>query len=303
MWRSEDEEKHFDFVVEGDVTHLFNAKQKRTFDLIGKPNSRYMLAEKLVPNTGSTNHLTGISNANVEFGNTYSPVANFSTRDIGVTIGVQGDIIAMINYTSRGFSWDLGYNFWGMSRENIHLSNKDNAFPENTWALKGDASIAGQSAGTGTPTILLAATESNANIHIGTNALVTGNPLSNPNIDSGVPATTGDILPLIPVNVFDITPEVPIFTSETPIFIKESDLDLKSAEIRGMSNKIYTHLSYTWIDREDWIPYLGIGVNTEFGSHKNNKNGTVANNNSNGNGLSFALSKWAVLLKGGVSFD
>src|SRR5205814_7832438 len=47
MWRSEDEEKHFDFIVEADITHLFKAKQRRTFDLIGKPNSRYMLAEKL----------------------------------------------------------------------------------------------------------------------------------------------------------------------------------------------------------------------------------------------------------------
>src|SRR5581483_6882231 len=161
MWRSEDEEKHFDFVVEADITHLFRAKQKRTFDLIGKPNSRYMLAEKLVPiDTNTPNHLTGpAADAGVEFGNTYSPVANFSTRDVGVTIGAQGDIIAMLNYTSRGLSWDLGYNFWGMSREKIHLSNKENAFPENTWALKGDASIAGESAGTGEPIILLAATE------------------------------------------------------------------------------------------------------------------------------------------------
>jgi hypothetical protein len=306
MWRSEDEEKHFDFIIEADITHLFNAKQRRTFDLIGKPNSRYMLAEKLVPiDTDSPNHLTGASgSAGVEFGNIYSPVANFSTRDIGVTIGVQGDIIAMLNYTSRGFSWDLGYNFWGMSQEKIHLSNKNSAFPERVWALKGDASIAGQSEGTGNPTILLAATESNANIHVGTNILGIGNPLSNPNIDSGIPATTGDMLPLTPVNVFDVTPLLPIFTSETPIFIQESDLDLESAELRGFSNKIYTHLSYTWIDREDWIPYLGIGFNAEFGSHKNNNdNGSINNNSSSGGGITFAISKWAVLMKGGVSFD
>lgn len=301
MWRSEDEEKHFDFVIEGDITHLFNAKQKRAFDLIGKPNSRYMLAQKLVSNTSSTNHLSGSSNAGVEFGNIYSPVANFSTRDIGVTIGVQGDIIAMLNYTSRGFSWDLGYNFWGMSREKIHLANKENAFPENIWALKGDASIAGQSAGTGTPTILLAATESAATIHIGTNALEP-NALANPKVDSAVGAVTGSSAPFTQVNVFNSSPGTQISTSSTPVYIKETDLNLESAQMQGYSNKIYTHLSYTWIDREDWIPYLGIGFNAEFGSHNNNNNAT-ANNNATGNNLSFALSKWAVLMKGGVSFD
>ena len=307
MWRSEDEERHFDLVIEADVTHLFNAKQRRTFDLIGKPNSRYMLAEKLVSNTGDPNALSGTSNAGFEFGNTYSPVANFSTRDIGVKIGVQGDIIFMFNYTSRGLSWDLGYNFWGMSKEQIHLSNKENAFPESTWALKGDASIAGQSTGTGNPIVLLAATEGGdgktngigATIHTGTNALAP-DPLANPNVDSAVLATTGTSVPPTPVNVFNQTTQ--ISTSVPPIFIKETDLDLKHAGISGTSNKIYTHISYTWIDREDWIPYLGIGANAEFGSHKNNNNATINNDNS-GNHISFALSKWAVLLKGGVSFD
>lgn len=306
MWRSEDEEQHFDFVVEGDITHLFNAKQTRTFDLIGKPNSRYMLAEKLVPNTGSPNHLTGNSDDGVEFGNIYSPVANFSTRTIGVSIGVQADIIAMLNYTSRGFSWDLGYNFWAMSQESIHFSNNDNAFPENTWALKGDASIAGVSAANTDIIVLLAATETGAdnnnggaNIHVGTNALTTGNALANPGIDNFVPAVTGEFGGTN-VNVFGTTTQ--INTSKPAVFIELSDLNKEGAEMRGMSNKIFTHLSYTWIDREDWIPYLGIGFNAEFGSHKNGVDNTINNNGSSG-GLSFALSKWAVLLKGGVSFD
>lgn len=307
MWRSEDEERHFDLVLEADITHLFRAKQTRVFDLVGKPNSKYMLAEKLVPNTGSTDHLTGASDAGVEFGNTYSPVANFSARDISVTIGAQGDIIAMLNYTSRGFSWDLGYNFWGMSREKIHLSDND-AFPENTWALKGDASIAGQSSGTGTPTILLAATETGAEnngggatIHGGTNQSKP-NPLTNPNIDNGVPATTGT---LGDTNVFQFGTTLPISTSKLPVYIKETNLDLEAAELRGYSNKIYTYLSYTWIDREDWIPYLGIGFNAEFGSHNNNNDNSISavNNGGSGSGITFALSKWAVLMKGGVSFD
>ena len=204
----------------------------------------------------------------------------------------------MLNYTSRGFSWDLGYNFWAMSREHIQLSNSNSAFPENTWALKGDASIAGQSAGEGNPIILLAATESEANIHIGTNQATT-NPLENKGINSPTGANTGE-LGGTQVNVFNTTTQIE--TSQPPVYIQASDLNLDASEIRGLSNKIYTHFSYTWIDREDWIPYLGIGFNAEFGSHNNN-NETSINNNSSGGGISFALSKWAILVKGGVSFD
>jgi len=305
MWRSEDEERHFDLVLEADITHLFNASQSRTFDLIGKPNSRYMLAQKLTTNKGTTNHLTGASDNGVEFANIYSPVANFSTRDINVSIGAQGDAIVMFNYTSRGFTWDLGYNVWGMSRESIKLSNCDNPFPEKIWALKGDASIAGISTGAGTPTILLAATESDANIHIGTNSLTADNYLLNTGVNkatlafTGAPGTTS-------VNAFSATPAAQISTSNPAIFIQEADLDLRAAEIHGFSNKIFTHISYTWIDREDWIPYFGIGFNAEFGNSSNPDDEIPTNDdtkNCNDDSISFALSKWAVLLKGGVSFD
>ena len=178
MWRSEDENKHLDFVFEADVTHLFNASQTRTFDLIGKPNSRYMLAEKvnlrptqdLFGNTdaGGT---TGVTTAAFsQFNAEYSPVANFSTRDVNVSIGVQGDVVSMLNFTRLGFSLDLGYNYWGMSHEDIELKDSNCApiFPANTWALKGDAQVYGFRADTGAA-IALSATESLATIHQGTN--------------------------------------------------------------------------------------------------------------------------------------
>lgn len=309
MWRSEDEEQHCDLVFEADITHLFNAKQTRTFDLIDKSNSRYMLAEKLSSNKGSTNPLNGSSNAGVEFANTYTPVANFSTRSVSVNIGVQGDAVAMFNYTSRGFSWDLGYNIWGISREKITLSDCDNPFPFNTWSLKGDASIGGTAplAAGNAVTVLLAATESSATIHSGTNIFKTTGPLlTNPGIDSATGATTADgLTQSADVNAFGITPATQINISSQPIFIQESDLNLKGAEVAGFSNKLFTHLSYTWIDREDWIPYFGIGFNAEFGNFNNHHsdNEIMATNNSCADGVKFALSKWAVLIKGGVSFD
>jgi len=313
MWRSEDDEKHLDFVFEGDVTHLFNASQTRTFDLVGKPNSRYMLAEKmnLRPTTdlfGNTTAggATGGTQATSQFNAEYSPVANFSTRDVNVSIGVQGDIVAMINYTCHGLSWDIGYNYWGMSHEHIELRDCENGpvFPANTWALKGDAQVYGFNATTSTA-IPLSGTESLATIHQGTNIPKAAGTITEPNTNLGVDlaqfaqtTAAGDI-------IITTTPggDTQIQTSIQPVFITIDNLNLEGAETRGSSNKLFTHLSYTWVDREDWIPYIGIGFNAEFGNTGNDDNENDTNSSCNDNGVSCALSKWAILIKGGVSFD
>ena len=83
-------------------------------------------------------------------------------------------------------------------------------------------------------------------------------------------------------------------TSIQPVFITVDDLNIHGAESRGSSNKIFTHFSYTWIDREDWIPYLGIGAYAEFGntSHEDNNEASDCDH-----GISCALSKWGIWLK------
>jgi hypothetical protein len=303
-WRSEDDERHLDLVFEADITHLFNASQQRTFDLIGKANSRYMLASKmnLKPTTNLFGNTTagGIggtpTQASSQFNAEYSPVANFSTRDVNVSIGVQADVIAMVNYTRHGFSWDLGYNYWAISREHIHLRDSNNApaFPDNTWALKGDAQTYGFIT-LSHNAVPLSGTESLATIHYGTNAGKT-NPTTNPGVDNAQFAQQTNVGTIITDGGFSNQIE----TSIQPIFITEESLDLEGAETRGSSNKIFTHFSYTWVDREDWIPYLGIGFNAELGHTGDNDN---FNSTSCDNGISCSLSKWAVLVKGGVSFD
>jgi len=315
MWRSEDDEKHLDFVFEADVTHLFNTSQMRTFDLIGRPNSRYMLASKM--NLRPTTNLSGntepgvgpgtVTVASSQFNAEYSPVANFTTRDVNVSIGVQGDIVAMLNYTHRGFSFDIGYNFWGMSHEDIEIKDSDCGpiFPINTWALKGDAQVYGFIDITGVP-VPLSGTESLATIHQGTNIPNAGNTpetaaTTNIGVDKEAQFAQTSIPPIAVINVDPAAPTVQIRTSIQPIFITVDDLNVNGAETRGSSNKFFTHFSYTWIDREDWIPYLGIGGYAEFGN-----TGHDDENDSNNNcdhGISCALSKWAILVKGGVSFD
>jgi hypothetical protein len=314
MWRSEDDEKHLDFVFEADVTHLFNASQMRTFDLIGRPNSRYMLAAKvnlkptvdLFGNTVAGGAAGTVTPASSQFNDEYSPVANITTRDVNVSIGVQGDIVAMLNYTHRGFSFDLGYNYWGMSHEHIELKDSNCApmFPVNTWALKGDAQVYGFRADNSDP-IALSATESMATIHQGTNipnAGTTPDTAANTNIgiDNKQFAQVSNDTPSVVINVNPTLPSEQIRTSIQPIFITVDDLNINGAETRGSSNKFFTHFSYTWVDREDWIPYLGIGFYAEFGN-----TGQDDENESNNcdHGISCALSEWGIMVKGGVSFD
>lgn len=318
MWCNEDREKSFNFIVEADITHLFNAKQQRTFDLKCKPLSRYMLAERLDDNsTNPAEALAGAgATAEVQFANEYAPVANISTRDVKVSIGVQGDLVAMFNYTCRGFSWDLGYNFWAMSSSKIKLSCDDNCndtcgivspFPTN-WALKGDASIGGYyDNGAGASLgVALAATASEATIFTGVNAGINNANIDNPVVAQANPsgATPPVLVDLVAFDTFP-APTPTINTSNPPVFISINDLDIEGAEQRGLSHKVFTHFSYTWTNHDRWIPYLGAGFSAEFGSHHKNDDcptTTTSECNTCPSSVSCALSKWAVEIKGGVSF-
>ncbi len=342
FWRSEDEDKHFDFVLEADITHMFKAKQRRTLDLIGDPLSRYMLATKLgAPvtylssstqnpdsNAGTVPLDPAATPLKTQFQEVIAPVANFSTRDVKVSVGAQGDLSAMFNFTCKGFSWNIGYNFWGRSTEDVDLRNESsNAFPENTWALKGDAMVYGFVASNGLPpleqgdVIALSATESNATIFAGTNATTditdaTSNQplLRNYGVDAAqfAYATSGATsvrLIFYPSNEAD-NPANTIKTSNPPVFITATDLNLEGAQTRGISNTVFTNFNYTFISCENWIPYIDVGATAEFGGHvnKNNNNAnppvvTTSTVTTSNNTIDSALTQWSVWFRVGLSFN
>ncbi len=351
FWRSDDEEQHFGLYLDAVLTHLFRADELRTFDLCGKDNSRYMLATKFTSTitNGSTNGLGGVTSNGVagtktavtsEFNNVYAPLANLTTADVKVSVGIQADVVAMFNFTTRGFAWDLGYNFWGRSCESIKCPtdcsscNSDSIFNTanaNTWALKGDARMFGFAAIADAPialndTVPLSATQSAADIHAGTNvgtvdATLTSVTMQNGGVDNSQFAVTGPT----PVRVihtpttqggFDANSDQ-IKTSIQPVFIKSTDVGLQ--ETKGMSHKIFTHLSYTW-DRDNWIPYLGIGGSGEFGrnaccsgctSCSTSSSCTTSCTTTSGccssssscDCLRSSLSQWSIWVKGGISFN
>ena len=336
FWRSCDEESSLGFYAIGNFTHLCNTHQTRTFDLKGKPNSRYMLAERLgTPNNPPNlfaNPIQGTAAGSTvpaaQFNNAYAPVANLTTLKVNVSSPVQVDITALFNYSACGLSVDLGYNFWAKTCDKISLRNDQGPTrleSGSVWALKGDANVYGfvaSNAVTNPPApstpIALSATESLATINAGTNGLATQNPgIDNPEFAMFSTADDSDQLTVLPGQTADLSgtnaAHTQQRTSNDPVFLSNSNLDLDGARTKGLSNKIFAHLSYTWCECEDLMPYLGIGGKAEFGPRQvekicnpNNASCIIATTQplvpcDDCSGCQKTnLSEWGVWIKGGL---
>ncbi len=345
FWTSDDEEKHVGFYFDAVLTHLFKAREQRTFDLCCKNNSRYMLAAKYTRSiTNTTTGLKGVASAGTtgtqtdpfaQFNNVYAPVANLTTADVKVDVALQADVTAMFNFTRKAFSLDIGYNFWGRTCEKIecpldcdscNANSIFNSANANTWALKGDARMFGFAGATDSPVtaddvVPLSATQSNATIHAGTNAgttdaTLTSVTMQNGGVDNSQFAVTASTVLVIHTPLSEGGLNVnsnQIKTSFQPVFLSGSDVGFQKT--KGLSHKIFTHISHTW-DRDNWVPFLGIGGSAEFG-HNNccpddcataassccgtNCTATCATTCDDCNYCS--LSQWSIWVKGGLSFD
>ncbi|HLW73341.1 MAG TPA: hypothetical protein VKR54_04815 [Candidatus Babeliales bacterium] len=303
FWRNEDETSHCSFYGDMNITHLFRTRQARSFDLTaGKTLSRYMLAMEMkspAVNLQGT-PATTMNIPSAQFNNTFLPIANIATLDIEVSIAVQADIVLLFNATKKNWSFDFGYNYWGRSTENITIRQNE-FFQETTYALKGDAHVFGF-VPLSTTSVALSATENKATIHAGTNLPATGtmdpvvitDAAKNPNIDFAQAAMTNPATPALPQNLLyaenltDISDNF-INTSVPPLFITRNDLNVDGTQTGGSSSKLFTHASYTWNDKIEWQPYLGIGAEVEWGHHTRCA-------------PQCSTSQWGVWIKTGVTF-
>lgn len=334
FYRSTDGDKHFGFYGDLNVTHMFKAKEHRTFDLKGKPNSKYMLATKFSTNsqnlTGGATAGTSVA-ATKQFAEQYVPVANLTTLEVDISSAAQIDLVAQFNWTYKKLSWDLGYNFYYRSCEDIDCSddcepcdsnvNLCTSGQANTWALKGDSKMYGfpLTADTTAPILAqnqavpLSATDSAATITNGDNFSSTVTPTNSVNtkVDNAQLAWAGGTpiqLNNYPTTITTPTP-AQINTSIQPIFLQCTDIDRKGS--RSMSHTVFTHLQYNF-EHEDWTPYLGIGASAEFGQHSNDGDcetgcSTTTSTSSCSSDCesceTCTASYWSVWIKGGISFS
>jgi len=346
FWQSEDEMKQVGFYTDLNVTHLFNARERRCFDLCGKPLSRYMLAADM-SQTSTLNNLRGDGVAATnQFAQRFSPVANITDTDVNVSVGAQADLVFWLNYTCGNWSVDAGYNLWVRSCEKIKLLDEcDNCatFPEDTWVLKGDAQVFGFMNSASLPLLInefipLSASESAATINNGTNFGTESCPtvaqiataINNPNIDNAALATAGASNVAVNSIRNGIVPENQINTSIQPVFISQADINYGGT--KGLSNKLFYNMTYTWNDRENCTPYIGWGGEIEWGSGHGKDCGDCNsgcesdcatdcsnscdtdcssdcgsddcdNTSTNGSCERCALSQWGIWAKFGVSYN
>ena len=302
FWQSQTENCFAGFYLDASITHVNNAREQRTFDLCGRPNSRYMLAMKmgrpvqyLRADTTTSGTLATIVLPISQFQSVYTPVANVSTVEVNVRSRVQADIAAMFNYTSNNWGVDVGYNFWVRSCEKISIPDRPtkDCCPNlctselNSWALKGDAAVFGYMTGPSGSTSLaqndpipLSGTQCGATIHKGTNADAdvtdcTGvDRLQNCGVDNQIFAYgQNDGEPSAAVRILahssGLTADSDaIKTSSDPKFINCCDINFQPT--RGLSHKVFGNANYTW-ELEGWMPYVGIGASAEFASRSSDK--------------------------------
>ncbi len=332
FWKECNECNYWGFYIDANFTHLFKARQCRTFDLRCKPLSRYMLAgyySRPVENLAAeaNDGPTPIK----QFKDVYAPVANLTTFPVDVSVDLQSDVALKFQHVRGNWGFDVGYNFWSRSCENIEFAcGCQCPFEENAWALKGDAFMYGLELGEST-VIALSATQSKATICKGTNNRPDGditNSISwvgNPGIDYRQEAYARGGNALI-----DFNPSHSIVsatrTSLQPQFISYCDIDCDAARTRAFSNKIFGSVDYTWRDRdgcECWVPWLGLGFEVEIGHHLFDDGCDACCQPCSGNEYAcgtgccypcdkccndncccqyIPLSQWGVWLKGGVAF-
>lgn len=312
-WDDVTTDEKIDFFLDVTMNHLFKAHQRRAFDLKGKPNSRYMLAEKM--NSDINDNLTGNGiTPFAQFDREVSSIVNFTTRDIDVRVNIQADVALSCSYTKKNNYWTFGYNAWKRGCEDISVKNCD--FPEKTWAIKGDAQVYGFIAQQPNPTdlpvntaVALSATESKATINYGTNLPKQGvsadamqrtiqiqNAQKNPNIDFPQPAFAGNNQYLV-ASTTDLSITNQINTSIQPVLISSTDIDINSAASSGFSHKIFTHFNHTITTYGRAQAHIGLGSEIEFGRQAGPPP-AIGDDKC----INVALSNWGVWLKGSVSW-
>lgn len=310
---SDDESSHWELYADATITHLFAKEQTSTFDLKGKPLSRYMLAEKMISPSKNLKAGQAAETAitpEFQFNNELAPVANLTTIPVDVKIDVQADIICILNYSNPCWEFDIGYNYWGRSCEKITPLTRFEPFANMFWALKGDAQVFGFDRGVDgdgpiLQVIALSATESDATIHQGTNNTPNSQPPTNPGIDSPAPAFTSSTIEQFNNNPLNSEPTGPLAQINTTIIpqILTPD-DIAFVGTSGSSSKFFMNIQYKITECTcDWIPYIGFGGEVEFAHHAKNECKEDNCISCEQPCLNCAISQWGIWVKGGASFD
>lgn len=261
------------FLLDGyiQIEHQFPVKMYRVFDLVDKPLSRYMLAEKLGPANNNDQLFIGQTAAQYQFKKEFCPIANLTRLPVNVSRSIicDGAIAGLVNINPLVMK--IGSTFAISSHEKIDIEPNTIFANNTTWAIKGDSQVYGFTQDS--DPISLSVSQKNATIFNGTNYPQKGNPSvaqkitarQNTFIDNKGLANQNGIFLLYDPN---ITPNFSnsINGSLPPLFIKEQDLSLDASQIQYAECSLFGSLTYTVSNTIDnWQPSFSVGSNLIFG--------------------------------------
>jgi len=219
LWEGNNENS-FQLRFIANAMHLFSADTVRSYDLI--------------ENGGGSKYLLVANYSGGAYNNQIQNLINFSTLGSTSTFGVEGDVAVSFTYVGRGWSFDLGYEFWGRSAETLEITE---AFASNSYAILGRQQI---SNGTSSNTAYCQPT---ATINT-----------SEPYVSA---SPTAPVVAITPNNLATTT-------------VQLADLNVAGAEQNtALTSKLFTKVTYEWSD-SDYRPHLGVMAEFEFSTSQNN---------------------------------
>ena len=300
LWMSDDEERSAWVYLDANLAHLFKRKLFRTFELKDKPNSRYMLVQEM-KSTAENLYVVGTETelSEYQYNEKLLPLANISTCCTDVSVALQGEMSVKFAFNNGNWSLDLGYNLWGRTGEKVC---KGCPIPEKKYALKGDALLYGWNSSDSSLRSALGATESEADIHAGTNTPITSPYVpwpsatdpKNSGVDSPALANysiAGPALVYLQGVALETVTSVQTTLNGGHKFLSCDSLNTCKTPA-ALSHKVFGHINYAWTedrDEDEWIPFLGLGGEVEFSGKVKDQYG--------------ALYQWGVWVKGGMAFD
>lgn len=319
LWSSADETDCVSGFLEFRMSHLGRTHQMRTFDVCGKPLSRYMLVERMSCTINNDLQSVDGDEPSRQFDNVLLPLANVSTMAVRVHADFQTDLALMLSWTHRHLTFDIGYNFFDRTRERI-IPCFDPCSPiffqAHPWTLKGDAFVYGftkDGADNLVDPVALSASQAQATIYQGTNNPPDGidgvDWNRNPGVDNKKLAQgESPAENLYTKNSAGTAGQM--YSSFNPRMIQMSDLDTTGTKLR--SHSFFFNFSHSWDHRADITPYLGFGAQFEMGidckKQMKRKCSTTPNSCVPCNspffclGLDTTVWQCAIWLKGGVAF-
>ena len=218
LWEGNNENS-FQLRFIANAMHLFNSDTVRSYDLtVNGGGSKYLLV---------ANYTGGVYQGQI------ANLINYSTLASTSSFGVEGDAALSFAYCGRGWSFDLGYEFWGRSAETLVITGN---FSNEAYAVLGRQGV---SLGTSpyTPTTL---GEPTATIY---------SSAAHTNTAAG--------------SVVDVAG-----TASNRIAL--ADLDIAAAQqATSLTSKVFSKVTYEWCD-SDYRPHLGVMGEFEISMSDNN---------------------------------